>query len=53
MKRRRYSDEQVPFAPRQAEGGIAAEQIRHKLGVVDAQGLCDCVGDTVIRRGRS
>ncbi len=33
MKRKRYSDEQIAFALRQAEGGTAVEEICRKLGV--------------------
>ena len=36
MKRKRYSDEQIAFALRQAEGGAAVEQICRKLGVAEA-----------------
>ena len=32
MKRKRYSDEQIAFAVRQAEGGTAVEEICRKLG---------------------
>lgn len=31
MKRKRYSDEQIAFALRQAEGGTTAEEICRKL----------------------
>ncbi len=33
MKRKRYSDKQIAFALRQAEGGTAVEEICRKLGV--------------------
>ena len=33
MKRKRYSDEQIAFALRQAEGGTTVEEICRKLGV--------------------
>ena len=33
MKRRRYSDEQIAFTLRQAEGGTAVEGICRELGV--------------------
>jgi hypothetical protein len=33
MKRKRYTDEQIAFAPRQAESGTAVEEICRKLGV--------------------
>ncbi len=33
MKRKRYSDEQIAFALRQAESGTAVEEICRKLGV--------------------
>ncbi len=36
MKRKRYSDEQIDFALRQAEGGTAVEEICRKLGVSEA-----------------
>ena len=36
MKRKRYSDEQIAFALRQAEGGAAVEEICRKLGVSEA-----------------
>ena len=36
MKRKRYSDEQIAFALRQAEGGTAVEEICRKLGVAEA-----------------
>ena len=36
MKRKRYSDEQIAFAQRQAEGGTAVEEICRKLGVAEA-----------------
>ncbi len=32
MKRKRYSDEQIAFALRQAESGTAVEEICRKLG---------------------
>ena len=33
MKRKRYTDEQIAFALRQAEGGTAVAEICRKLGV--------------------
>ena len=36
MKLKRYSDEQIAFALRQAEGGTAVEEICRKLGVSEA-----------------
>ena len=36
MKRKRYSDEQIAFALRQADSGTAVEEIRRKLGVSEA-----------------
>ena len=36
MKRKRYTDEQIAFALRQAEGGPAMEEICRKLGVSEA-----------------
>ncbi len=36
MKRKRYSDEQIAFALRQAERGTAVEEICRKLGVSEA-----------------
>lgn len=36
MKRKRYSDEQIAFALRQAEGGTAVEEICRELGVAEA-----------------
>ena len=36
MKRKRYSDERIAFALRQAEGGTAVEGICRKLGVSEA-----------------
>ena len=36
MKRKRYSDEQIAFALRQAESGILAEEVYLKLGVSEA-----------------
>jgi putative transposase len=33
MKRKRYSDEQIAFALRQAESGTAVEEICRKLGI--------------------
>jgi putative transposase len=33
MKRKRYTDEQIAFAPRQAEAGTQVEEICRKLGV--------------------
>ncbi len=37
MKRKRYSDEQIAFALRQAEGSTAVEEICRKLGVSGAK----------------
>ena len=36
MKCKRYSDEQIAFALRQAENGITVEEICRKLGVSEA-----------------
>lgn len=36
MKRKRFTDEQVAFALRQAESGTAVEEICRKLGVSEA-----------------
>jgi putative transposase len=36
MKQRRYSDEQIAFALRQAESGTAVAAICRKLGVSEA-----------------
>ena len=36
MKRKRYSDEQIAFALRQADSGTAVEEICRKLGVLEA-----------------
>ena len=36
MRRKRYSDEQIAFALRQADGGAAFEEICRKLGVSEA-----------------
>ena len=36
MRRKRYSDEQIAFALRQADGGTAVEEICRKLGVSEA-----------------
>ena len=36
MKRKRYTDEQMAFALRQAEGGTAVEEICRKMGVSEA-----------------
>jgi putative transposase len=33
MKRRRYTDEQIAFALRQAESGTAVEEICRRMGV--------------------
>ena len=33
MKRKRYTDEQIAFALRQADGGMSVEEICRKLGV--------------------
>ena len=33
MKQKRYTDEQIAFALRQAEGGTAVDEICRKLGV--------------------
>jgi putative transposase len=36
MKRKRYTNEQIAFALRQAESGTAVEEICRKLGVSEA-----------------
>jgi putative transposase len=36
MKRKRYSDEQIAFALRQAESGTAVEEICRKMGIAEA-----------------
>jgi transposase-like protein len=36
MKRKRYSDEQIAFALRQAESGTLVDEICRKLGVSEA-----------------
>jgi putative transposase len=36
MKRKRYNDEQIAFALRQAESGTAVEEICRKMGVSEA-----------------
>ena len=36
MKRKRYSDEQIAFALRQAESGTAVEEICCRLGIAEA-----------------
>ena len=36
MKRKRYRDEQIAFALRQAESGTAIEEICRKMGVSEA-----------------
>lgn len=36
MKRKRYSDEQIAFALRQAENGSTVEEVCRKLGVSEA-----------------
>lgn len=36
MKRKRYSDEQIAFALRQAENGTTVEEVCRKLGVSEA-----------------
>ena len=36
MKRKRYSDEQIAFALRQADSGTVVEEICRKLGVSEA-----------------
>jgi putative transposase len=36
MKRKRYSDEQIAFALRQTENGIAVDDVCRKLGVSEA-----------------
>ena len=36
MKRKRYTDEQIAFALRQADSGTAVEEICRKLGVSEA-----------------
>ena len=37
MKRKRYSDEQIAFALRQAENGITVEEVCRKLGVLQPE----------------
>ena len=36
MKRKRYNDEQIAFALRQAESGTAVEEICRKMGISEA-----------------
>jgi putative transposase len=36
MKRKRYSDEQIAFALRQAESGTAVEEICRRMGIAEA-----------------
>jgi putative transposase len=36
MKRKRYADEQIAFALRQAENGTSVEEVCRKLGVSEA-----------------
>ena len=36
MKRKRYADEQIAFALRQAESGTSIEEVCRKLGVSEA-----------------
>ena len=36
MQKKRFSEEQIAFALRQEESGIAASQVRRKLGVSEA-----------------
>ena len=36
MKRKRYGDEQIAFALRQAEGGTAVDEICRRMGVSEA-----------------
>ncbi len=36
MKRKRYADEQIAFALRQAENGMTVEEVCRKLGVSEA-----------------
>jgi putative transposase len=36
MRRKRYKDEQIAFALRQAESGTAVEEICRKMGVSEA-----------------
>jgi putative transposase len=36
MKRKRYADEQIAFALRQAESGTSVEEVCRKLGVSEA-----------------
>lgn len=33
MKRKRYTDEQISFALRQAESGVSIEEIRRRMGI--------------------
>lgn len=39
MKRKRYVDEQIAFALRQAEGGTSAERICRRMGVAEIHQL--------------
>ena len=36
MKRKRFTEAQIAFALRQAEGGVAVEEIIRKLGISEA-----------------
>ena len=36
MRRKRYSDEQIAFALRQAEGGTAVDEVCRRMGVSEA-----------------
>lgn len=36
MKRTRYSEEQIAFALRQADGGVAVDEMCRKMGVSEA-----------------
>ena len=51
MKRKRYSDEQIAFALRQAESGTAVEEICRKLGL--SEPTCLTLEEAVCRDGRA
>lgn len=51
MKRKRYSDEQIAFALRQAESGTAVEEICRKLGI--SEPTCLTLEEAVRRDGRA
>jgi putative transposase len=50
MKRKRYSDEQIAFALRQAEGGTAVDEICRRMGVSEA--TCLMVEEALRWHGR-